>query len=1075
MIYLKNINFFNNASVIQYSDIYNNDYGNSLIFDVDGNFSSARVYIQGKTSINSQWYNIATLSLSDNSINTSISSSGIYISNIIGVKYIRLNITEISGAISIFGRITTSYVATPSSGGAPGADGVDGKDGTVWYTGNKITGESTTPQIFETGIAYANSGDMYLNTQTSSIYICDVPGIESTATWYYSCNIKGNSGQNGESGTYWYSGENIDGNEVNPTIFPNSGIDFASLNDMYFNTLNANIYKCVLGGDQQTAKWSYISNIMGIRGRDGKNGTDGINGKDGKNGNLWYTGDKITGEDIDGNQFSTGIENANVGDMYLNSNTSNVYECIMSGDQSVAQWKYIMNIKGQMGLRGEQGVPGTDGTDGIDGKNGATWYNGSAIGGNSTIPTIFPDTGISNANINDLYLTTREDSIGNVYICTKSGVPSSAEWKYLVNIRGEQGEQGIPGENGKDGTNGIDGVNGKDGENGNKWYTGTEIYGEGEVDFSIQGQVNIGDMYLNSENGNVYQCIKNNPTQSWEYIENIVGPQGIQGQQGPQGIQGIQGVQGIPGTDGTNGADGVDGKDGTVWYTGSAITGNSVNPTSYLTGILNANINDLYLTNADNSVGNVYICVVGGDENTARWKYFTNIRGQQGPQGIQGIEGERGEQGIQGQTGEPGKDGENGNKWYTGTAINGNGIFSTGIENANVGDMYLNNETWNIYQCVLGGSEDIASWDYVTNIRGAQGEQGEQGEQGIPGRDGTNGANGEDGKNGATWYSGINITGNSTMPTNFPQSEIEDAQIGDLYLNTENGNVYKCFLGGDPSTATWIYITNIIGPRGIQGEPGRQGDVGPQGIQGETGEKGEPGEDGRNGGIWYSGSIMTGTGQSVIFANSNINMAYVGDMYINNSNLSDSFCNVYRCSTEGIPSVAKWDYVINIRGAQGIQGVQGQQGIQGQQGVQGKAATIQIMPVITGEPGTNAMCTNEGTEYDAVLQFTIPRGNTGATGQTGQQGIQGEKGDPGESAYEQAVSAGYTGTEEEFYEALVLLKNSPFLSLSGGNMNGYVIALSNPDISKLCARNIFASDSVPNNSVGNDGDICFFL
>ena len=46
------------------------------------------------------------------------------------------------------------------------------------------------------------------------------------------------------------------------------------------------------------------------------------------------------------------------------------------------------------------------------------------------------------------------------------------------------------------------------------------------------------------------------------------------------------------------------------------------------------------------------------------------------------------------------------------------------------------------------------------------------------------------------------------------------------------------------------------------------------------------------------------------------------------------------------------------------------------------------------------------------------------------------RGRDGKSPYEAAVEEGYTGTEAEFYAALVSLKDGPFLPLSGGNMNG---------------------------------------
>ena len=45
----------------------------------------------------------------------------------------------------------------------------------------------------------------------------------------------------------------------------------------------------------------------------------------------------------------------------------------------------------------------------------------------------------------------------------------------------------------------------------------------------------------------------------------------------------------------------------------------------------------------------------------------------------------------------------------------------------------------------------------------------------------------------------------------------------------------------------------------------------------------------------------------------------------------------------------------------------------------GAAATIQIGTVTTGDPGSDAAVTNSGTEQDAVLNFTIPRGDSGSS------------------------------------------------------------------------------------------------
>ena len=54
------------------------------------------------------------------------------------------------------------------------------------------------------------------------------------------------------------------------------------------------------------------------------------------------------------------------------------------------------------------------------------------------------------------------------------------------------------------------------------------------------------------------------------------------------------------------------------------------------------------------------------------------------------------------------------------------------------------------------------------------------------------------------------------------------------------------------------------------------------------------------------------------------------------------------------------------------------QGPPGLKGDPGAAATVTVGTVTTGEPGTDAIITNSGTESAAVLNFTIPKGENGA-------------------------------------------------------------------------------------------------
>jgi hypothetical protein len=74
----------------------------------------------------------------------------------------------------------------------------------------------------------------------------------------------------------------------------------------------------------------------------------------------------------------------------------------------------------------------------------------------------------------------------------------------------------------------------------------------------------------------------------------------------------------------------------------------------------------------------------------------------------------------------------------------------------------------------------------------------------------------------------------------------------------------------------------------------------------------------------------------------------------------------------------------------------GPQGEQGETGATGPANVLSVGTVTTGDPGSSASVTITGTSPSQTINFTIPRGNTGATGATGEQGIQGVQGIQGE-------------------------------------------------------------------------------
>ena len=73
-------------------------------------------------------------------------------------------------------------------------------------------------------------------------------------------------------------------------------------------------------------------------------------------GSLWHQGTTITGTNTTAAVFSgSGITQALPQDMYLNTDTGNVYECVTGGDAATATWKYVGSIKGVKGDKGDTG------------------------------------------------------------------------------------------------------------------------------------------------------------------------------------------------------------------------------------------------------------------------------------------------------------------------------------------------------------------------------------------------------------------------------------------------------------------------------------------------------------------------------------------------------------------------------------------------------------------------------------------------------------------------------------------------------------------------------------------------
>lgn len=80
-----------------------------------------------------------------------------------------------------------------------GVQGIQGVRGTVAWHGTAITGTSTTPTAYPTGIDSAIAGDLYLYSGTDvanigNVYTCTQGGDASTALWAYATNWRGAPG-----------------------------------------------------------------------------------------------------------------------------------------------------------------------------------------------------------------------------------------------------------------------------------------------------------------------------------------------------------------------------------------------------------------------------------------------------------------------------------------------------------------------------------------------------------------------------------------------------------------------------------------------------------------------------------------------------------------------------------------------------------------------------------------------------------------------------------------------------------------------------------------------------------------
>ena len=206
----------------------------------------------------------------------------------------------------------------------------------------------------------------------------------------------------------------------------------------------------------------------------------------------------------------------------------------------------------------------------------------------------------------------------------------------------------------------------------------------------------------------------------------------------------------------------------------------------------------------------------------------------------------------------------------------------------------------------------------------------------------------------------------------------------ELYMNnaknySENVNVFIPSVSSS-GVLSWTNKAGLDNPASvnIKGVKGDKGDTGAQGIQGVKGDKGDKGDTGATGATGPQGERgpqgatgpqgpkgdkgEQGTGVTIKGRYDSLSALIAAHPKGNEGDAYMVGVNLYAWSG------TEWIDCGNI------------QGPKGDKGDTGTAATIEVGTVTTGAAGSSASVTNSGTSTNAVLNFTIPRGNPGDDG-----------------------------------------------------------------------------------------------
>lgn len=400
---------------------------------------------------------------------------------------------------------------------------------------------------------------------------------------------------------------------------------------------------------------------------------------------------------------------------------------------------------------------------------------------------------------------------------------------------------------------GATGIKGDKGDPGTQIYTGTGISGEAPAAKvfanSLVTKAAVNDLYFNTDTGEVYKCVTEGDSNTAEWIKK-------------------GSIKGADGIDGSKIISGTDLKTSGLMYT-FTVTNTDVNLTDVQPGYLYLNTTTF----------DIYSCTAIDDSaGTSTWKYVCTIKDNRGSGLFTGTVITKSKQ-------------NDSYKFY-----NNDDLGFEAIKD----DLYLNNETFDLYKCIDAQLDSSAGefaginidktvykyskWDLVGNIKG-------------------NSLNAGTASYSVSSFNPSIYIYNKTNLGFIPKKD-------DLYLNTDTFDLYKCTyinvsetggmtLGGSPTNySSWIKVGNI---KGIDGQDGTS---------------------------IYSGTIIVEKPSESHNINNKTDLGFtpkVGDIYLN----TDTYY-LYKCININIDrdgnisptntNYSDWETIGNIKGDNGADG-----------------------------------------------------------------------------------------------------------------------------------------------------------